>query len=96
MTQPGDKQSTEERLEAVHKLITKRIVTLFQRTDLLRLGEALRPNHDVAHRTTPSLFVTAWGSSGRAVSVTERSSSFFSLSALPVLISKAKRSVNFP
>ena len=36
------------------------------------------------------------GSSGGAVSVTERSSSFFSLSALPVLISKAKRSVNFP
>jgi hypothetical protein len=68
--------AAEERLDTMRKLITKRIVTLFQRTDFIWLGEALRSHHDVAHRTTPA--------------------SVFSLCTFPVLISKAKRSVNFP
>ena len=88
--------AAEERLDTMRKLITKRIVTLFQRTDFIWLGEALRSHHDVAHRITPALSFTAWGSSGGAESMTERSSSVFSLNAFPVLISKAKRSVNFP
>src|SRR4029450_6161690 len=64
--------------------------------DLIQLGEALRSNNDVAHRTTPSPSFKAWGSTDGAASLTKPSSSVFSLSALPVLTSKAKRSVKFP
>jgi hypothetical protein len=63
--------AAEDGLDTVHQLIAQRVVTLLQRPDRVPLREALRPNHDVAHRATPSASFTACGSSGDTDPVTK-------------------------